>query len=218
MCCLWSPILFPRQSHSPKFWQSAACQTSEHHPATSLLVSSLWGPSPSARGLRISPKPGCRSCQIRPPRAVTQWQFAALPIYPWLTMNGRSRVDLHCVAGSARVTSEAIHSLATNHREPRKAYRERVITFCAPCIAAMDSILYFQNKIKTLHGPSRMGQYYQSGNNITLPKCQVIHISTNLVTVCCNVPPYTMRSRERQRKYITLFHAFDTTGFYMAMG
>ena len=85
------------------------------------------------KGLRISPKPGCRSCQIRPPRAVTQRQFDALPIHPWLTMNGRSRVALHCVAGSARITPEAIYCLAINHREPRKAYRERARTFCAPC-------------------------------------------------------------------------------------
>ena len=91
-------------------------------------------PSPSARGLQISPKSDCRSCQIRPPRADTQWHFDALPIYRWLILNGRSFVDLRCVAGSARVTPEAIRCLITNQREPRQAYRERARTFCAPCI------------------------------------------------------------------------------------
>ena len=37
-----------------------------------------------------------------------------------------------CVAGSARVTPEAIHCLATNPREPGLAYYKRARTFCAP--------------------------------------------------------------------------------------
>ena len=111
-------------------------------------------PSPSARGLQISPKSDCRSCQIRPPRADAQWHFDALPIYRWLMLNGRSFFDLRWVAGSAKVTPEAIRCLTTNHREPSKltprgpelfAHPVQLLKSVYPCLACFAENIYVKD-------------------------------------------------------------------------